>query len=109
MSTNEYCIALCVSVHIQLLQVAVGNVVTTPIRYSIELDAVGELHLVLCFKPRSLAQPLVLLSACELLFVGSRLVSSIIVKLVFVVEVCERCSRQSLAVTYIPSSLGRSG
>jgi hypothetical protein len=32
--------------HLQLLQVAVCNVVATPIRDRIELDAVGELHLV---------------------------------------------------------------
>lgn len=38
----------------QLLEVAIGNVVTTPVRDSIELNAVGELHLVLFLEPPAL-------------------------------------------------------
>lgn len=37
--------------HSQFLEVAVRNVVAAPVRNSIELDAVGELHLVLLLQP----------------------------------------------------------
>jgi hypothetical protein len=44
--------------NVQLLQIAVGNVMAAPVRHSIELDAVRELHLVLVVKPLSLLCPL---------------------------------------------------
>ena len=37
--------------HSQLLEIAVSNVMTTPVRDSIKLNAVRELHLVSLFKP----------------------------------------------------------
>ena len=42
----------------QLLQVAVGNIVVAPVRNSVELEAVGELHLVLLLEPPALLGPL---------------------------------------------------
>lgn len=45
----------CCASDVQLFQIAVGNIVAAPIRNSIELDAVRELHLVLGFKPLELA------------------------------------------------------
>lgn len=39
---------------VQLLEIAVSNVVAAPVGNSIELDAVRELHLVLLFKPAAL-------------------------------------------------------
>lgn len=43
---------------VQFLQVAVGDVVAAPVRDSVELDAVGELHLVLIVEPAALLGPL---------------------------------------------------
>jgi hypothetical protein len=42
----------------QLLKVAVGDVMTAPVRNSIELDAMRELHVVLFFEPLFLHLPL---------------------------------------------------
>lgn len=39
---------------LQLLQVAVCNVVAAPVWNSVELDAVRELHLILCLEPEAL-------------------------------------------------------
>ena len=46
--------------NIQLLQVTVRNVMTAPVRDSIELDTVGELHIVCGVKPVDLLCPLAL-------------------------------------------------
>jgi hypothetical protein len=43
--------------NIQLLQIAVGNVMAAPVWNGIELDAVGELHFVLFVKPPDLLCP----------------------------------------------------
>jgi hypothetical protein len=45
-------------IHVQLLEIAVGNVVVAPVRNGVELDAVGELHLVLLLEPAALLGPL---------------------------------------------------
>jgi hypothetical protein len=37
--------------HVQLLEIAVCNVVTAPVRHSIELQAMGELHIGFMEKP----------------------------------------------------------
>lgn len=39
---------------LQLLEVTVCDVVAAPVRNSVELDAVRELHLILCLKPEAL-------------------------------------------------------
>lgn len=52
-TSNGYCMG---KNDVQLLQVAVGNVVAAPVGHRIELDAVGELHLVLLLKPLPLLQ-----------------------------------------------------
>lgn len=39
---------------VQFFEVAVGNVVAAPIRNSIKLYAVRELHLILCLEPQAL-------------------------------------------------------
>jgi hypothetical protein len=43
---------------IQLLEIAICNIMAAPIRDGIELNAVGELHLVVLLKPRELLSPL---------------------------------------------------
>lgn len=43
----------------QFLEVAVGDVVATPVWDCVELDAVGEFHFLLFGKPLELAEPLV--------------------------------------------------
>lgn len=61
------------AIHLQLLEVAVGNIMAAPIRNSIKLNAVRELHLVLCFNPLALAGSLLLPSLLLVLcvFAGS--------------------------------------
>lgn len=43
---------------VQLLQIAVGNIMAAPVWNGVELDAVGELHLVGVVKPPDLLCPL---------------------------------------------------
>lgn len=43
---------------LQLLQITVSNVMAAPVRDSIELNAMGELHFVLPVKPLNLLRPL---------------------------------------------------
>jgi hypothetical protein len=52
---------------LQLLEVAISNVMAAPVRNSIELDAVGELHLVLFFEPGPFLCALLFLSLPALL------------------------------------------
>jgi hypothetical protein len=55
----------------QFLEVAVGNVVAAPVRHCVELDAMGELHLVLLVEPAALLVSLgalTLVPACAVLF-----------------------------------------
>lgn len=51
---------------LQFLEVAVCDVVAAPVRNSVELDAVGELHLVLVFEPTALLDSL----RCPARFLG---------------------------------------
>jgi len=44
--------------NVQLLQIAVGNIMAAPVWNGVELDAVGKLHLVLVIKPPGLLCPL---------------------------------------------------
>jgi hypothetical protein len=58
----------------QLLEITVRNVVVAPVRNGVELDAVGELHIVLLFKPPALLGPLdvvlaLTLPCCVVVFV----------------------------------------
>src|SRR5262245_48676099 len=50
-------VATAVCHHSQFLEVAIGNVMTAPVRNSIKLQAMAELHLVLEEKPRKLLPP----------------------------------------------------
>lgn len=59
-------------VYSQLLKVTVGNVMATPVRDGVELDAVGELHLVLFLEPLALPGPLLLVPLLGLFCVASR-------------------------------------
>lgn len=63
--------AFC-AVYLQLLEIAVGNIMTAPVRNSIELNAVRELHLVLGFNPLPLAVSILLSSVLEVLCVFAR-------------------------------------
>lgn len=46
---------------LQLLEIAVCNVVAAPVRNSVELDTVGEFHVVLIFEPLSFLLPFLFL------------------------------------------------
>ena len=83
----------------QLLEIAVGNVMAAPVRNSIKLDAVGELHLVLLLEP--LPFLLVLVQSSTVRAVGVFACSSggVVAKLVGVADVRDYLGRTPSSVT----------
>lgn len=71
--------------NVQLLKIAVCNVVAAPVWNSIELNAVGEFHLVLCLKPLSFLPSFILPSLVFIVGVVVRGDVTVINKFVFVV------------------------
>lgn len=85
--------------NIQFLEVAIGNVVATPVRHSVKLDAVGELHLVLIFKPAALLSLLGCSPCCCFFLVVLDHVLTVIGELVLFLLLSSRCTPPSLRDT----------
>lgn len=67
---------------LQLLKIAIRNIMAAPVRNSIELNAMGELHLVLRLKPLALTFSLLVLSASKDVSVLAGLYASVVGKFV---------------------------